>query len=499
MNIEFKREPVDGLVKPATVVFLTPGEEALESREEISSIKPFLRDHLFSGAFKGEYLDSLPLYLNGGWLVAVGLGQGARLTEERYIEAAAQAGQKLKELKVNQAVVILPPTAKFGQEKTAELTALGLKLAITPRNDYKSSSKDREGVSLKTITLQMTQSYDSNLSVKAALDRATAMAKAQQLTRELTERPANLLTPKVMANICEDFGQKHSFSVTIWDEHKLASEKCGCLLAVGQASHNPPRMVIMEYIGKSGGSLGAPRAIIGKGVTFDSGGLFLKPADNIAHMKGDMSGAAAVLSLMVGVTELNLPIHLVAILALAENMPGGAAVKPGDIVVSLSGQTVEITNTDAEGRLLLADALSLAQRYDPYCLIDVATLTGACAVALGENCAGVFSNHDYLRNDVIKAGREVGEDFWPLPLYEPYAELLKSDLADLKNWAARSGGAIHAALFLKKFVKDELPWVHIDIAGTARKGKSSPSCPEGPTGFGARTLLKLLSNSASGQ
>jgi leucyl aminopeptidase len=215
-------------------------------------------------------------------------------------------------------------------------------------------------------------------------------------------------------------------------------------------------------------------------------------------MKGDMSGAAAVLSLTAAASELNLPLRLLGFLPLAENLLGGSAFRPGDVVASLSGLTVEVTNTDAEGRLILADALSLAQRYRPYCLIDVATLTGACAVALGDNCAGVFSNHDYLRDDIIKAGREVGEDFWPLPLYEPYQEILKSDLADIKNWGARSGGAITAALFLKKFVNDELPWAHLDVAGVARKSKSSPSCPEGPSGFGARTLLKFLARAEKG-
>jgi leucyl aminopeptidase len=277
----------------------------------------------------------------------------------------------------------------------------------------------------------------------------------------------------------------------IWDEVKAAEEGAGGLVAVGMGSVHPPRMVILDYPGRSGSK--DLTALVGKGVTFDSGGLCLKPAENMSAMKTDMSGAAIVLSVLAAAAQLKLPQRLVALLPLAENMPGGSSYRPGDIITTLSGQTVEVVNTDAEGRLILADALTLAQKYKPARIIDIATLTGACQVALGDGCAGLFSNDQELSNALISSGRNMGESFWPLPLLNDYEENLKSDLADFRQAASRAGGAIHAALFLRRFIKKTVPWAHLDIAGTARRSRKVPSGPEGASGFGARTLIKYLS------
>jgi leucyl aminopeptidase len=210
------------------------------------------------------------------------------------------------------------------------------------------------------------------------------------------------------------------------------------------------------------------------------------------HMKSDMTGAAVVLQVITAAAELHLPQHLVGIMPLAENMPDGNAYRPGDIVKTLSGKTVEVINTDAEGRMLLCDALSLALKYKPAEIIDIATLTGACVVALGDLCAGIFASDDALHDRLIKAGKSIGEFYWRLPLFGEYDDSLKSDLADLKHQSGRAAGAIKAALFLKRFMSSDVPWAHLDIAGTARRGEKSPSCPEGATGFGVRTLLKYL-------
>jgi leucyl aminopeptidase len=247
----------------------------------------------------------------------------------------------------------------------------------------------------------------------------------------------------------------------------------------------------LEYDGKPDSNKG-PIALVGKGVTFDSGGLCLKPADSMLNMKTDMAGAAVVLAVIAAAAELSLKQKLVGIIPLAENMTGSKAYRPGDVIKTLSGQTVEIVNTDAEGRLLLADGITLAQRYKPSMLIDIATLTGACQVALGHLYAGLFSDDFELSKKLIETGFEVGERYWRLPLASEYEDELKSEMADFKHTAGRTGGAINAALFLKKFVKSPLPWVHLDIAGVGRSSKKTPSTPEGSTGFGTRTLLKFI-------
>jgi leucyl aminopeptidase len=232
--------------------------------------------------------------------------------------------------------------------------------------------------------------------------------------------------------------------------------------------------------------------LVGKGVTFDSGGLCLKSGESMGQMKTDMAGAAAVMAVMEALPTLKIPNKVVGILPLAENMPGQKAYRPGDVVSTLSGQTVEIINTDAEGRLILADALTLAQRYQPDYLIDIATLTGACRVALGERCAGLFSDSEFLRGALLRASLLVGESYWPMPLLDDYDEDLNSDLADFKQAVGQAGGAILAALFLRRFIKSNVAWAHLDICGTARKNQKSPSGTEGGSGYGVTTILKFI-------
>ncbi|MDR2935236.1 MAG: leucyl aminopeptidase family protein [Candidatus Adiutrix sp.] len=304
------------------------------------------------------------------------------------------------------------------------------------------------------------------------------------------DEPGNLLYPESFARRAESLAQARGLKTQVLDEKGLARGKFNLLLAVGGGSRRPPRLVTLTY---RGARSKAPVVLVGKGLTYDSGGLSLKPPANLAAMHTDMVGAAAVLAVALAATELKWPLNLAAILPLAENMPGGGAYRVGDVHSSRSGRSVEITNTDAEGRLVLAEALTLAGEMKPAAVIDVATLTGACAVALGGNCAGLFANDDRLRADLLAAAEAAGENLWPLPLLDEYEELLESQVADLMNApAAAQGGAINAALFLRKFVPPGVPWAHLDIAGPARTAKARPGFPVGASGFAVRTLLRHL-------
>lgn len=265
----------------------------------------------------------------------------------------------------------------------------------------------------------------------------------------------------------------------------------GALLAVGQGSARPPRLVVLEHA-PEGHEQDKPLILVGKGITFDSGGISLKPAANMQQMKCDMTGAADVLAAIATLAEEDAPRRVIGLLACAENMPDGRATRPGDVVRSAGGDTVEITNTDAEGRLVLCDALAYAQKqWTPAAMVDIATLTGACAVALGTELAGLFCDDTDLAERIRAAGGVGGENYWRLPLWQPYAEQLKSEVADICHTGPREGGAINAALFLKHFVREGVRWAHLDIAGVDWNAKKSPLCPVGASGFGARTLLEL--------
>jgi leucyl aminopeptidase len=300
-----------------------------------------------------------------------------------------------------------------------------------------------------------------------------------------------------MGEVAEAIGARGNVQVTLLGPEELKQQGFGGLLSVAQGSAEPPRFIIMEH----GTTLtGTPTiCLVGKGICFDSGGISIKPADGMEAMKMDMGGAAAVLGAIQVIDDLKLPIHVVGLISAAENMPSGTAYKPGDIVKTLSGKTIEVINTDAEGRVVLADALFYAQRYSPDGIIDLATLTGAIMVALGAHVTGVMSNDDALVGRLVRAGEASGERVWRLPLWDPYKEMVKSDIADIKNSTGRYGGAITAAAFLSNFVGD-YPWVHMDIAGTAWNDKVLKAyTPKGASGVGVRILIEALRSWAEGR
>jgi leucyl aminopeptidase len=303
------------------------------------------------------------------------------------------------------------------------------------------------------------------------------------------------MTPSRVAAEAKKIGKESNVRVKILEQRDVEKLGMGAFLGVARGSHEPPKFIILEYTGRAAAKRnGPPRqpiVLVGKTITFDTGGISLKPSENMEQMKADMTGGAEVLATIRAASRLRLPLHVIGILPATENMPGGRAIKPGDILNTLSGLTVEVQNTDAEGRLILADGLNYATRLKPAAIIDVATLTGACAVALGQFAIGMFGNRDALKQRIQQAGSKSGERVWEMPLWDDYFEQLKSDVADMRNIGGRGGGMITAALFLSKFVGD-CPWVHLDIASTDWSDRERAYISKGPTGIGTRLLIQYL-------
>jgi leucyl aminopeptidase len=330
-----------------------------------------------------------------------------------------------------------------------------------------------------------------SVSVAQASERGRILGECTNLARTLSNEPGSTLTPTVFAERAAAIATDAGLSVEILDEARIADLKMGLVLGVARGSQEPPRVVVLRHEPAAAPKTGQPvLGLIGKGVTFDTGGISIKPAENMEQMKDDMSGGAAVLCAMAAISRLQAPVRCVAVIPMVENMPGGRAFKPGDVLTSAEGKTVEVVNTDAEGRLILGDAIWYARQLGATHLVDVATLTGACIVALGKTTTGLFGTPDAWVERVRQAGERAGDRSWPLPVFDDYKELFKSEIADFANTGGRAGGAITAALFLKEFTGD-LPWVHMDIAGTAWADQATPHQPKGATGAGVRTLAEL--------
>jgi leucyl aminopeptidase len=326
-------------------------------------------------------------------------------------------------------------------------------------------------------------------ALRAGADRGRLLAHCANLARELVNEPGNVLPPRILADRAREVCEGTSLAVDVLDEEAIAELGMGLVLGVARGSHEPPRLIVVSH--RPANAPAAPvLALVGKGVTFDTGGISIKSADGMERMKDDMAGGAAVLLAMRAISLLQVPLNVVAVVPAVENMPGGRAIRPGDVLRSASGRTVEVMNTDAEGRLLLGDALWYAQRLGATHLVDIATLTGACMVALGKTATGAFGRPDHWRDRVCSIANLCGERAWPMPLFDDYREQLKSEIADTINSGGRYGGAITAALFIGDFAKD-LPWAHLDVAGAAWNEETKPYMPKGPTGIGVRTLVGL--------
>ncbi|MBI5427608.1 MAG: leucyl aminopeptidase [Nitrospinae bacterium] len=457
--------------------------------------------------FEGKLNQTLLLNCNGSMKADNVLLAGVGKKEEIDAEKIRQASGSAARLAEKSCFKKITCYVRSGEFKTAGLkeapgapdamacaTAEGMYLALYHFDAYKSPDKDNDKSRVDEIVL-LAPDKSRRDAVRRAADQAGKVADATFLARNLAAHPANTATPSFLADTARAMARKHGVTCKILGPAEMRKLGMGALLGVARGSHEPPRFIVMEYFG--GGKKQAPTVVVGKGVTFDTGGISLKPAPNMDEMKMDMSGAAAAIGLMQAVASLKLPVNVVGLAPATENMPGGSAIKPGDVLTSMSGKTIEVLNTDAEGRLILADALTYAARYKPKAIVDLATLTGACVIALGHEAAAVLSSDSGLAEKLKESGSATGERVWELPLWPEYEKSLKSDIADLKNIAGPSVGAgtIAGAAFLKAFAGD-CPWAHLDIAGTAWTGEDKPYVPKGPSGFGVRLLLNYLQNNA---
>jgi leucyl aminopeptidase len=363
--------------------------------------------------------------------------------------------------------------------------AEGLTLAEFDSGVYKTFGHD----AFEIRDVAVVVSSGARPAATRAVERGRIIGGWCNVARRLDNEPGNALTTTVFADRLAEIAGGDGLTVRILDEKELANLGMGMLLGVGQGSHNPPRMVVIRHE-PSGAAKSPVLGLVGKGITFDTGGISIKPAENMERMKDDMAGGAAVASAMRAIAELKAPINVVAVIPIAENMPGGHAIRPGDVLKSASGKTVEVLNTDAEGRLILGDALWYAQQLGATHLVDIATLTGAISVALGRVASGLFGTPPEFAELVRLVAERAGDRCWTMPLFEEYKDQLRSEIADMVNTGGRLGGAITAALFLREFTGG-LPWVHLDIAGTAWAEDARPFMPKGPTGVGVRTLIEL--------
>ncbi|GHV37747.1 putative cytosol aminopeptidase [Synergistales bacterium] len=388
----------------------------------------------------------------------------------------------------NQSVFIILNNDGFSKEESVILGEAAGLCGYSFDKYKKKEDGDGDGDDAFALKEIFVRSFDADVAQKGA-----AFASGQCIARDLANEPGNVINPPILAEIAEGFARERNITCEVWDEKRLAEEKMGALLAVGQGSETPPRLIHLTYKPK-----GAPRkkvVFVGKGLTFDSGGLDLKSGEFMKTMKGDKSGACNVLGILDGASALGLGLEIHGILAAAENMPSGHALRPDDIIRARNGKTIEIDNTDAEGRLVLADALCLASELKPDAIIDTATLTGACAVALGSWTAGLFASDDKLAESLLSSSRKRGERLWRLPMDdEKIGESLKSKFADLINSGSRYGGATFAAMFLAEFVEKGIPWAHLDIAGVDFMKDDSGVWARGASAFGVRLCLDYLTD-----
>ena len=396
-------------------------------------------------------------------VLLVGTGKDAELSDRQLRKVLGAVYAVLKGLGGNDAVLALGDLAVKNRNSYGKTRLMVETLADSGYQFDRFKSQKAESIALKKLTLLSTKATQTE--VERGAKHAQAIAAGMAFTKDLGNLPPNLCHPSFLAEEAKTLAKEHkNLKVEILDEKKLKELGAGAFLAVSQGSEQPPRMIVLNYQG--GKKTEKPFALVGKGVTFDTGGISIKPAAGMDEMKYDMCGAASVFGTLRAVLELQLPINLVCLLACAENMPSGRATRPGDIVTSMSGQTVEILNTDAEGRLVLCDTLTYAERFKPQAVIDIATLTGACIVALGANTSGLMGNDDNLVQQLLDAGRSADDRAWQLPLFDEYQEQLDSPFADIANIGGPKAGTITAGCFLSRFTKN-YHWAHLDIAGTA--------------------------------
>lgn len=451
--------------------------------------KGFLSSLINQGDFKGELFQCRLIHTQGALpakrILLTGLGKKEEFNLEKWRGAASKAGQFIRDSDIRQFTLQVKRLNDLSEEDLAENFVTGLVLGLYQFNEFKTLEREK----IKTID-EVVFLGDTDQEIKSIEEgsrNGTIISEAVCMARNLVNGPSNQVTPTVLAEKAGQIAKDHSLEIQVMEVAEAEAMGMGAFAAVARGSQEPGKFIVLEYNkGKGRDTI----ALLGKGITFDSGGISIKPSEGMERMKDDMSGAAAVLGTMQAAAKLRIPLHLVGIVPATENLPSGKAYKPGDVLKTLSGQTVEVISTDAEGRLILADALTYSLRYQPKAIIDLATLTGACVIALGDYVIGLMGNDDELIKRIEEASR-TGEKVWQLPLWDEYFDYLKSDTADFRNVGTRAAGTIIGGIFLSKFV-EKTPWVHLDIAGPAFIAKERPYLPKGGTGVGVRLLIQLL-------
>jgi len=452
--------------------------------------KGFLSTLIRQGDFKGELFQCRLVHTQGALpskrVLLAGLGKKEEFDLEKWRGAASKAGQFIRDSGIKQFAFQIKRLDRFSEEEMAEYFVTGLILGLYQFNEFKTLEREKIKTIEKVILLGETE--QDIQSIGEGSRKGSIISGSVCTARNLVNGPSNQVTPTLLAEKARQIARDHSMEIQVLEVSEAEAMGMGAFAAVARGSHEPGKFIVLEYNkGKGMDTI----ALVGKGITFDSGGISIKPSEHMERMKDDMSGAAAVLTTLQAAFQLQIPLHLVGIIPATENLPSGKAYKPGDVLKTLSGQTVEVISTDAEGRLILADALTFSLDYQPKAIIDLATLTGACVVALGDDVIGLFGNNESLQKKIEEASQKTGEKVWRLPIWDEYFEYIKSDVADFKNVGTRAAGAIIGGIFLSKFV-EKTPWVHLDIAGPAFIEKERPYIPKGGTGVGVRLLVQLL-------
>jgi leucyl aminopeptidase len=481
----------------ALILPLFEGEKqpAAGAQQLDEKLNGFIKEILDDGDFEGKLNQTAVIYTRGAIpakrIVLAGMGKRAELNPEKLRGAFSKATQQIRELNIKICAAVLDFGAlALSDAVLAEAVVEGVYLGLYQFTPFKTLERDKIKELKEFVIIE--EQRELIPGMKKTVKTAETICYAVCFVRDIVSTPGNEMTPSDLAREAEAIAaERKKVHVKILDVKEMKELGMNALLSVSGGSCQPPKFIIMEYRGGKRGQ--APVVLVGKGLTFDSGGISIKPSEKMDEMKSDMAGGGAVMGTVMAVADLNLPVNLIGLIPATENLPGGRAYKPGDILKSLSGQTIEVLNTDAEGRLILADALAYAGRFQPAAIIDIATLTGACIIALGDNVIGLMGTDDKLKERIKAAAEATDETVWELPLWEEYHELIKSDVADFKNSGGRVAGTITAAAFLSKFAGN-YPWAHLDIAGPAWREKGKAYIPKGASGVGVRLFVRLLRN-----
>ncbi|MBF0275885.1 MAG: leucyl aminopeptidase [Nitrospinae bacterium] len=486
MKIEIKK--LSDSTSELLVLPLFEGEKstAIKATKEIDTkVNQLIKKKRVEGK-AGSQLTFFPEKSTFEGVLIVGFGKKKALSLDVIRNTAAKIYKAVSNNSLTSITVALPVVAKKNIESVRAFVD-GFLLSSYCFDKYLSEKGN--ATKIKTVNIVLQDNNTADKSLQEAIKLQETITNAVFTARDLENTPSADMTPSILAQFAQNMCKANGISISVLNEKQIIAHKMGCLYGVAKGSVEEPRFIIMEY-GKSFKKKGTI-AVVGKGITFDSGGISLKPGAGMDEMKMDMSGAAATIGILEAVSKLKINKHIMGIIPAAENMPSGNATKPGDILTAMNGKTVEVLNTDAEGRLILADALSYAAKQKPEVIIDLATLTGACLIALGTVCAGIISNNDNVVDGLKKVSEVTGEKIWQLPSFDEYREQIKSKIADLQNIGGKNAGTITAGLFLENFV-DNIPWAHIDIAGTAMNAKENDLCPKGGSGFGVKLVTEYL-------